>query len=163
MSESPAAPPLPPPPAAPGVTAPGVAGPSGPRATFWQRLGGLLIDSLLILAVEGIIAIAIDPDVGYGIGLLGGLLYFAYLEGSPSGQTIGKKIIGTRVVDFRTGGPIGFGRGLIRWVGRLLSGLACGLGYLWMLWDPEKQCWQDKLATTVVVPVQYYPVEKWPG
>ena len=39
----------------------------------------------------------------------------------------------------------------------------CYLGYFWMLWDGEKQTWHDKLATTVVVPVAYYPVDKWPG
>ena len=32
-----------------------------------------------------------------------------------------------------------------------------------MLWDKEKQTWSDKIATTVVVPVADYPVEKWPG
>jgi uncharacterized RDD family membrane protein YckC len=25
-----------------------------------------------------------------------------------------------------------------------------------MLWDPEKQTWHDKLATTVVVPAEAY-------
>ena len=39
-----------------------------------------------------------------------------------------------------------------------LKKIVTDLGYLWMLWDREKQCWQDKIATTVVVPVQYYPV-----
>jgi len=32
------------------------------------------------------------------------------------------------------------------------------LGYLWMLWDSEKQCWHDKFAGDVVVPVSAYPV-----
>lgn len=157
MTESPAAPPQPPPTAVP------TTGPSGPRASFGQRLVALLIDWVIIGVVEGILAVTIDPDIGYGVGLLGGLVYYSYLEGSPSGQTVGKRVMGIRVVDFSTGGPIGLGRGLIRWVGRLLSGLACLLGYFWMLWDREKQCWHDKLATTVVVPVQYYPVDKWPG
>jgi uncharacterized RDD family membrane protein YckC len=26
------------------------------------------------------------------------------------------------------------------------------LGYLWMLWDSEKQTWHDKAANAVVVP-----------
>ena len=30
------------------------------------------------------------------------------------------------------------------------------LGYLWMLWDKEKQTWQDKFAGSVVVPVDAY-------
>jgi uncharacterized RDD family membrane protein YckC len=27
------------------------------------------------------------------------------------------------------------------------------IGYLWMLWDREKQTWHDKVARSVVVPV----------
>jgi uncharacterized RDD family membrane protein YckC len=45
-----------------------------------------------------------------------------------------------------------------RYFGRILSGIACFLGYLWMLWDPEKQTWHDKLTNTVVVPVAAYPI-----
>ena len=67
-------------------------------------------------------------------------------------------VFGIRVVDFNTGGPIGYSHGFLRTLGKILSGIPCDLGYLWMLWDREKQCWQDKIATTVVVPVQYYPV-----
>jgi uncharacterized RDD family membrane protein YckC len=89
--------------------------------------------------------------------------YLAFFEGSPSGQTIGKRALGIRVIDFRAGGPIGFARGLGRTAARILSGLLCHLGYFWMLWDGERQTWHDKLATTVVVPVAYSPVDKWPG
>ena len=67
------------------------------------------------------------------------------------------------MIDFRAGGPIGFARGLGRTAARILSGLLCYLGYFWMLWDGERQTWHDKLATTVVVPVASYPVDKWPG
>ena len=45
----------------------------------------------------------------------------------------------------------------------IVSGLACGLGYLWMLWDPQRQTWHDKAAGTYVVRVSAYPVDKWPG
>ena len=84
--------------------------------------------------------------------------YLTYFEGSPSGQTVGKKAMGIRVIDFRTGGSIGHGRAFIRWIGRYVSAIPCLLGYFWMLWDKEKQTWHDKLATTVVVPVSDYPV-----
>ena len=138
-------------------------GPSGPRASFGLRLVAALIDGAVIGVAELILAAIINPQVGYGVGLLGGLLYAGYLEGSPSGQTIGKKVMGIRVVDFNSGGPIGFGRGVVRYLGKIVSSIPCGLGYLWMLWDKEKQCWHDKIATTVVVPVAQYPVAKWPG
>jgi uncharacterized RDD family membrane protein YckC len=34
----------------------------------------------------------------------------------------------------------------------LVSAIALLIGYLWMLWDSEKQTWQDKVARTYVVP-----------
>ncbi len=43
-------------------------------------------------------------------------------------------------------------------IGRYLSALVLYLGYFWMLWDHEKQCWHDKLASDVVVPISAYPV-----
>lgn len=138
-------------------------GPSGPRASFGRRLVALLVDSVLLGIVVGLVAVIVSDDVA-GLVYLGlGIAYFGYFEGSPSGQTVGKRALGIRVIDFREGGPIGFGRGVLRFVGRIVSSIVCYLGYFWMLWDKEKQCWHDKIATTVVVPVAYYPVDKWPG
>ena len=54
---------------------------------------------------------------------------------------------------------LGYGRAFLRLIGRYISGFVCYLGYLWMLWDKEKQCWHDKMANDVVVPVSAYPVE----
>jgi uncharacterized RDD family membrane protein YckC len=86
------------------------------------------------------------------------LLYFGYMEGAPSGQTVGKRALNIRVVDFDTAGPIGVGRAMLRTLARILSGLILYLGYLWMLWDPQQQTWHDKLVGTTVVPTSAYPV-----
>lgn len=96
--------------------------------------------------------------VGYALGLLISVGYFVYFEGGPTGQTLGKRALGIRVVDFDTGGQIGYGRAFIRWIGRIVSGIVIYIGYLWMLWDREKQTWHDKFAGDVVVPVSSYPV-----
>ena len=133
-------------------------GPSGPRASFGRRFVAYLIDVILIGIVGGVLVAIFDTTVGYGLDLLVGIAYFGYLEGGPKGQTLGKMALGIRVIDFNTGGPIGYGRGVVRYLGRIISGIVCLLGYLWMLWDKEKQTWHDKIATSVVVPVQYYPV-----
>jgi uncharacterized RDD family membrane protein YckC len=131
---------------------------SGPRAGFWQRFGAYLLDSL-ILAVPVIILVLITSQaVGNIASIAFALAYFSYFEGGPTGQTIGKRALGIRVIDFKVGGPIGYGRGLLRTVARYLSAIIIFLGYLWMLWDPEKQTWHDKIAGTVVVPVEAYPV-----
>lgn len=137
-------------------------GPSGPRASFGRRLIAIIVDDILVGIVYGILYAVIGRGGAYGLGLLVSVAYFTFFEGSASGQTVGKRIFDIRVIDYASGGSIGYGRALLRQVGRIVSGLACLLGYLWMLWDKEKQTWHDKIANTVVVPVAYYPVSSWP-
>jgi uncharacterized RDD family membrane protein YckC len=147
----------------PSVSAYGGSGPSGPRASFGRRLVASLLDGILVTIVYWIGFAIGGRALASIVGIIVSLAYFSYFEGSPSGQTIGKKALGIRVIDFATGGALGFGRGFIRWISRILSTIPCFLGYLWMLWDKEKQTWHDKIATSVVVPESAYPVSKWPG
>ena len=136
---------------------------SGPRASFGLRLVAAIIDGILLGVIGTIVRVILGDVLGAAVNLLLGLAYYAYLEGSPSGQTVGKRAMSIRVIDFAGAGPIGPGRALIRYVGRIVSAIPCGLGYFWMLWDSEKQTWHDKFATTVVVPTSAYPVADWPG
>ena len=112
-----------------------------------------------MLCVPAIIFfIVFDLGIAYVLTLLIGIGYFVYFEGGPTGQTLGKKALGIRVIDARAGGPIGYGRAFLRYiVEAIFSGILL-LGYLWMLWDREKQTWHDKAATSVVVPEDAYPV-----
>lgn len=137
------------------------AAPSGPRASFGERLIAAIIDGVVVGLATGILG---------RIGILGSIVgfvvsygYYVYLEGSPSGQTIGKRAMSIRVVGMQTGQTIGYAGAFIRVIGKIVSSIACLLGYLWMLWDPEKQTWHDKFADSVVVPVSSYPVSNWPG
>ena len=148
----------PPPPEAPVSTYEG--GASGPRAGFGRRLVGAIIDGVILYIVSLILQSSLSRGAAFGIGTLVGLLYATLLVGSSRGQTIGQMMMGIRVIDFNTGGPIGYGRAFIRWLVSILSAVAILIGYLWMLWDKEKQCWHDKAANDVVVPVQYYPVQR---
>ena len=140
----------------------GTGGPSGPRATFGARFVAALIDGILVGIVGGGFTLFGD-SAGSGLGTIVGLAYYVFFEGSASGQTLGKRAMNIRVLDFATGESIGYGRAVVRYIGRILSGIVCLLGYFWMLWDPEKQTWHDKLANSVVVPTSAYPVAAWPG
>jgi uncharacterized RDD family membrane protein YckC len=135
---------------------------SGPRAGFWRRFGSVLLDALVLAVV--VVPLAVIGALAHAgwIAILAvpiALAYEIYFHGNASGQTYGKKWMGIRVVDFNTGGPIGYGRSTLRVIGRYISGLVCYIGYFWMLWDKEKQCWHDKMANDVVVPVSAYPVQ----
>jgi uncharacterized RDD family membrane protein YckC len=137
-------------------------GPSGPRAGFWRRFGAAFIDGLIIGVPIAILAAIVKSNAFGVVYVAAALVYFTYFEGSESGQTVGKRALGIRVIDFSSGGSIGYGRAALRWIGRLISSIPCYLGYLWMLWDKEKQTWHDKIANDVVVPTDAYPVERWP-
>jgi uncharacterized RDD family membrane protein YckC len=139
--------------------APPIGGPSGPRAGFWQRFGAMLLDAFIIMFAYVPLAIAFGSDAGSNLGLVAMIAYFTLLEGGAKGQTLGKKALGIRVIDLGRGGPIGPGRAFIRLVGRLVSWIPIYLGYLWMLWDREKQTWHDKMSASVVVPTSSYPVD----
>jgi uncharacterized RDD family membrane protein YckC len=78
------------------------------------------------------------------------IVYWGHYEGRR-GATLGKKALGIEVVRADTGGPIGFGRAVGRMFARLLSGQVLYLGYLWMLWDDNKQTWHDKIVGSIVV------------
>ncbi len=80
------------------------------------------------------------------------------MEGQPRGQTLGKRALGVRVVDFDSAGSVPMSRAMGRSLARtFVSGLLM-LGFLWMLWDSQEQTWHDKLTRTTVVPVSAYPV-----
>jgi uncharacterized RDD family membrane protein YckC len=135
-------------------------GPSGPRAGFWRRFAALIVDSIIVGIVEGILLAILNDAAGaaYGLSTLISWGYYTYFEGGPRGQTVGKMALGIRVISLDSGGPIGYGRAFVRQLVKIVSAFVILLGYLWMLWDREKQTWHDKAAGSVVVPVSAYPV-----
>lgn len=59
--------------------------------------------------------------------------------------------LGVLVLDENDGSYIGTKRAVYRGLMSYVSQIALFLGYLWMLWDPKKQTWHDKVAKSVVV------------
>lgn len=129
---------------------------SGPRAGFWRRFAAAFIDGILVGVVSAVLEVALK-GVGYALAIVLAASYYTYFEGGPRGQTPGKMTMGIRVISLADGGSIGYARGFIRFVGRYVSAVVIFIGYLWMLWDRERQCWHDKFAGDVVVPVSAYP------
>jgi uncharacterized RDD family membrane protein YckC len=125
---------------------------SDARAGFWARFGAAIVDGILVGLVTTVLDLALKGP-GYAIGFLATIAYYVYCEGGERGQTIGKAALGIQVRS-TAGGPIGYGRGFLRYVGRILSTIPLLLGYFWMLWDSNKQTWHDKIANSVVVPVR---------
>lgn len=124
-------------------------------AGFWIRLLGVVIDGLLLVVVTGLIDRVLTA--GAAVGFLVAGAYFTYFHSTPAGQTFGNRMCAIRVVDSNSGGHLDHGHALLRWLVSYLSGAAMFVGYLWMLWDPAKQTWHDKVAGSFVVKASAYP------
>ncbi len=136
-----------------------------PYAGFGRRAIAHLIDNLLLLFGGGAVAAfaataAVNQmtperpfetwrllmDVTFGLAWL---LYRWW--GNACGRSVGQRAVGIQVVRLSDGAAPGWGTGLARTLASLLSVFSYGLGFLWALWDANRQTWHDKLADTVVV------------
>ena len=133
-------------------------GPSGPRASIGVRFVAALIDGVILGVATFVISKILGAGAGYGVGALLTIAYFAYFESQPAGQTIGKRAMNIRVIDFNTGGSLEMSKAVVRSIVRYISGAACGIGFIWALFNKENQGWHDLAAQTVVVPTSSYPV-----
>jgi uncharacterized RDD family membrane protein YckC len=150
-------------------------------AGFWIRVAALLVDAIIVgvpiliafFALEGSTvhdyAVCVNDAVAAGTlvttcegTFLASIGYFelaafavqvAYfvILWSKFGGTLGQRLFGLHVVDAATGQHIGVGRALGRFVGYIISGLVLYIGLIWVAFDPRKQGWHDKMASTFVV------------
>lgn len=140
-------------------------------AGFWRRVGAYIIDVIVISIISGIIGgifgiglgtsvaatggsvddvQSLGNSLGGLIGLAIGIAYFCGMESSSLQATLGKKALGLVVTD-DNGNRIGFGKALGRYLGKILSGLILGIGYLMVAFTDKKQGLHDKLAGTLVL------------
>ena len=126
------------------------------HAGFWARAIAQLIDAALLAFVGGVLTeLAVHPqDIEpsiVGPSAVLSLLYFSFFwSWLGGGQTVGMRFLGLRVVG-TDNQLIGYGTALIRWLGLVVSFSVLFLGVIWVAFDPKKQGWHDKLASTCVV------------
>lgn len=149
--------------------------PSIVYASFGRRFVASLLDGVIVGVVGGIIGLVMGIIVGLILvatgssskdlttSILGGVVqivnggltlgYYIYFTGK-NGQTLGKKALGIKVIKKDSMQVPGYMSAFLREVvGKFLSAIVFGLGYLWMLWDKDKQTWHDKIAGTIVIKI----------
>jgi len=155
----------------------------GPVAGFGSRAGALIIDTLLSLigvipmVVGAVMLVMAAPEVDEfgttidgtsdgGTAAIGGILIALGLlltigiqvwnrifRMGRTGQSVGKKMLGLKLINEQTGEPIGAMQSFLR---ELIGGLinqVVYLSYLWMLWDDNKQTLADKIVHSTVITV----------
>jgi uncharacterized RDD family membrane protein YckC len=130
-------------------------------AGFLDRLFGDFCDGLVACGVTLPIALLeffLIKNFGlrlpFSLSAAAGLLWFVwsltYLVGQ-TGQSWGRKLAGLKVVDAE-GEPVGFWRALGRNLFAMyISAPLLYLGFLWVIWDGEKQAWHCKVFRTFVL------------
>ena len=120
---------------------------------FWIRSVTYLIDYLVINLV--VLPLFLLTNLNKGLRYISLYVFaWAYLTimTGAFGATLGKMVIGLRVVSAYDLQPIGYRTAALREiVGKSLSTICFLLGYFWAGFDSRKQAWQDKIASTVVI------------
>ncbi|WP_440089470.1 RDD family protein [Streptosporangium sp. LJ11] len=155
-----------------------------PAGTVWRRPAAALADYLIVVTALSAVVGAAWPLIGRGfkvhmgaglleradayvfrsnvrpaeLAVLGGLFLYFWVQHALWGRTLGKRLLGVRVVAARTGGRLGTGRTALRTLAfPLLAfvpevGLWCLLADgLWMLLDPEGRVLHDRWLGAAVV------------
>lgn len=154
-----------PPQAAPGSSLHALAGAGG-------RITAFIIDNVILVIATTILISIISPmpqpddfflqtayddavsDWLLGASILGFVLqslYHVIVVYQTNGRTIGKSLMGIRIVK-ADGQPITLSDALMRNVlGYFASGFVLYLGYFWAFIDPQRRAWHDHIAKTFVV------------
>lgn len=138
---------------------------------FGRRLVAVLLDAVILGVISGIIAAILGGILG-GKAMNNGEASSSFIVGfvtfnnvvsivltigyyvfyqAKMGQTLGKKVMGIKVVDAKGKTPGALTFFLREIVGKMVSGIILGIGYLMVLWDGKKQALHDKIASTYVV------------
>jgi uncharacterized RDD family membrane protein YckC len=109
------------------------------------RVAAWLIDLLLVVGLGGLLN---------GLGWLFGAAYWLVRDGLWTGQSVGKRVMGLRVVVDREPPRCTFTDSMIRnvlWLVPILQVVVGFTGLYHLLHDPRGRHWGDRLAKTQVV------------
>ena len=136
-------------------------------AGFWKRFCAVFIDGIIVWIIQFVVAIVIGIFIGltapeilgeevllllleFLISIFINWLYFAGMESSSAQATLGKLALGIKVTDLN-GRPISFGKATGRYLGKIISSIILGIGYLMAGWTEKKQALHDMMADCLVV------------
>jgi uncharacterized RDD family membrane protein YckC len=126
------------------------------KASFGIRFLGHICDNIMMVVVTFpfvILSSAVSGTASTASQAAQFLVSFAFLAhwiGTQGGSPLRRKL-GVYILDEKDGSYIGTQRAAVRIIMSWVSGLVLLLGYLSMLWNPQRQTWHDRVAKSVVV------------
>ena len=125
------------------------------KAGWGTRALAIIIDAIGVGIIAGAVSSILGGDLSsrqyQGLSTLFQAVYFTYFwSAAGKGQTLGSRALNIRVV--KTDGTyLDYVGAFLRYIGFVISCVAVFLGVIWAAFDPQKQGWHDKIASTYVV------------
>lgn len=130
---------------------------------FWARAIAMLVDTLVLVIVTWpILLLVYDINtpittadmatdtayilISYVLPTIAVLVLWLKCRATP-----GKMLFRAEVVDATSLQAMSLGQAALRYIAYLASSVPFCLGFLWVVFDPRKQGWHDKIAGTVVI------------
>jgi len=131
---------------------------------YYANILQRFIGSILDLSITFPIAMLVHSASIGGNLLLSQLVYMLFeslyyvIFWCTKSSTLGMMVL--KIELYTDTGKVTIRRALFRYLGIYISAIFFGLGAIWMLWDRNKQTWQDKIANTYVIKTQKDAMEK---
>ncbi len=118
---------------------------------FWIRAVAFQIDTAFFVVFGFLLALTGIPQgmvfaITVPFACLIIVLCWFYWQTTP-----GKMLFSAKIVDASSGAAPSLGQCVLRLLSYIPSSVLCNLGFLWIAFDPRKQGWHDKLASTLVL------------
>lgn len=152
----------------PGAPPPPVwdAQPRGPQDAryggFWLRVVAYIIDAIVLAIPTAILGAVLGAGMmrsgdTFSLGtnlasLVIGWLYFAFMESSERGATLGKMAVGLRVVTDQ-GQRLSFANATGRYFAKFVSALILLIGFIMVAFTDRKRGLHDMIAGTLVIKI----------
>jgi uncharacterized RDD family membrane protein YckC len=97
--------------------------------------------------------VLVNEVVSHGVAVFVGILPVLYflIPTAVVGRTVGKEVMGLRVVRWPSGTRLGFPRGVLRFFAYFVALVPLGAGFLWIIVDRDRRGWHDHIAGSAVV------------
>ena len=124
---------------------------------LWIGYGILIASAETTTNADGTTTTSMDGGAASAIliliGVITSIAFFVWntcMKQGRTGYSIGKGVLGIKLIAERTGQPIGAGMAFVRYLCHIVDSI-CYIGYLWPLWDSKRQTFSDKIMSTIVV------------
>jgi uncharacterized RDD family membrane protein YckC len=129
----------------------------GAALVDWPKraLGGLIdyVAPAIVISIVTNIVSNVSSGLGTAVSFILSIGWWCYLgyKSGTTGVTFGRSIAKTKLISAETGQVIGTTNGILRQLAHIVDTIICYVGWLFPLWDSQRQTLADKIMKTVVI------------